>query len=147
MNRYSRPSNRASPSSGPSYQLERDLARREPQVALRRATGVSRSAGWTERCSGRSRLTLSRNERIEPVQPIRSANTVAVMSGTSCSSSQTRASTTVNEVCPGARSYFLGGSEFAAMITVVREIPSRCPIRAFGPLEPQAARSGPSPPE
>jgi hypothetical protein len=47
---------------------------------------VTRSAGSIGRCSGRSRLTLSRNQRIEPVQPTRSPSTVAGMSGVSFSS-------------------------------------------------------------
>ena len=42
---------------------------------------VNRSAGSTGRCSGRSRRTLSRNHEIDPVQPTRSAITVAGMSG------------------------------------------------------------------
>ena len=42
---------------------------------------ISRSDGSTGRCSGRSRRTLSRNHVIDPVQPTRSAITVAGMSG------------------------------------------------------------------
>ena len=42
---------------------------------------VNRSDGSTGRCSGRSRRTLSRNHVIDPVQPTRSAITVAGMSG------------------------------------------------------------------
>jgi len=38
----------------------------------------------------------------------------------------------VNDVGPGDRSYRGGPSEFTALITVVRQIPSRCAIRAFG---------------
>ena len=93
---------------------------------------VIRSAGSIGRCSGRSRFTLSLNHRIEPVQPTRSASTVAGMSGTSSSSARTRGSNTVNDVGPGFRSYRGGASEFTALITVVREIPSRSAIRAFG---------------
>lgn len=70
-------------------------------------------------------LDVSRNQRIEPVQPTRSANTVAGMSGTSLSSSRTRGSNAVNDVGPGVRSYLGGASEFTASITVVREIPNR----------------------
>jgi hypothetical protein len=93
---------------------------------------VSLSAGSTGRCSGRSRFTLSRNQRIDPVQPIRSANTVAGMSGTSASRARTRGSNTANDVGPDLRSYFGGASDFTALMTVVRETPSRCAIRAFG---------------
>ena len=38
----------------------------------------------------------------------------------------------MNDVGPGDRSYLGGASELTALITVVREIPSRCAIRAFG---------------
>ena len=47
------------------------------------AAQLIRSAGSTGRCSGRSRFTFSRNHRIDPVHPTRSASTVAGMSGTS----------------------------------------------------------------
>jgi hypothetical protein len=93
---------------------------------------TSRSAGSTGRCSGLIRLTLSRNQRIDPSHPTRSASTVAGMSGVCHSSSRTRGSNTVNDVGPGVRSYRGGASEFTALITVPREIPNRCAIRAFG---------------
>jgi hypothetical protein len=38
----------------------------------------------------------------------------------------------VNDVGPGLRSYRGGASELTALITVVREIPNRSAIRAFG---------------
>lgn len=91
-----------------------------------------RSAGSTGRCSGRSRFTFSRNHRIDPVQPTRSASTVAGMAATSASNARTAGSNTVNDVGPGDRSYFGGESEFTALMTVVREIPRRSAIRAFG---------------
>ena len=72
------------------------------------AAQVSRSAGSIGRCSARTRLTLSRNHRIEPVHPTRSASTVAGISGVSASSSRTRGSNGVNDVGAGVRSY-LGG--------------------------------------
>jgi hypothetical protein len=42
---------------------------------------TNRSAGSGGRTCGRNCLTLSRNQRIEPSQPTRSASTVAGMSG------------------------------------------------------------------
>ena len=92
----------------------------------------SRSAGSIRRCSGRSSFTFSLNHRIEPVQPTRSASTVAGMSGVSSNSARTRGSNTTNDVGPEDRSYLGGPAEFTALITVVREIPSRSAIRAFG---------------
>ena len=50
---------------------------------------INRSAGSTGRCSGRSRRTLSRNHVIDPVQPTRSAITVAGMSGVFVSNCRT----------------------------------------------------------
>jgi hypothetical protein len=38
----------------------------------------------------------------------------------------------VNDVGPGDRSYLGGESDFTALMTVVREIPNRAAIRAFG---------------
>lgn len=59
------------------------------------------------------------------------------MSGVSDNSARTRGSNTVNEVGPAVRSYHGGASEFTALITVVREIPSRAATRAFGtPQQP-----------
>jgi hypothetical protein len=96
------------------------------------AAQAIRSAGSTGRCSGRSRLTFSLNHLIEPVHPTRSAKTVAGMSGTSASNARTCGSNSVNDVGPGERTYFGGASEFSALMTVVREIPSRAAMRAFG---------------
>lgn len=73
-----------------------------------------RSAGSIGRCSGRSRFTLSRNQRarggrrprgrparrIDPAQPARSASTVAGISGVCSNNARTRGSKTVNEFCP-----------------------------------------------
>jgi hypothetical protein len=63
-----------------------------------------RSAGSIGRCSGRSRFTFSLNQRIDPVQPTRSASTVAGMSGVCSSSARTRGSNTTNDVGCGVRS-------------------------------------------
>src|SRR3954452_3597952 len=54
------------------------------------------------------------------------------MSGTSSSNARTRGSKTENHVGPGDRSYLGGASHLTALITVVREIPNRAAIRAFG---------------
>ncbi len=84
---------------------------------------VNRSAGSTGRCSGRSRRTLSRNHVIDPVQPTRSAITVAGMSGVLASSCRTSGSNGVNDVDTAARSYFGGRSEANARSTVDLPIP------------------------
>ena len=92
--------------------LERDLARREPQIALRRVTRPPRSAGRPDRSADAPDAAASRcrgTTRIDPVQPTRSASTVAGMSGVSASSARTRGSNGVNDVGPGVRSY-LGGA-------------------------------------
>ncbi len=96
------------------------------------AAQTSRSAGSILCCSGRSRFTLSRNQRIEPSQPTRSASTVAGIVGVSTSSSRTRASNGVNDVGATDRSYRGGASEPTALMTVVREIPNLAAIFAFG---------------
>ena len=96
------------------------------------AAHVSRSAGSIGRCSGRRpRFTLSRNHRIDPVHPTRSASTVAGMSGVSASSARTRGSNSVNDVGAGVRSYFGGPVRGTALITVVREIPNLLAIRSL----------------
>lgn len=97
----------------------------------------TRSAGSTGACSGRNLATLSRNHRIDPSQPTRSANTVAGIDGVSVNSLRTSASKGVNDVGRGDRSYRGGPTEFTALITVVREIPNLAAIRAFG--SPSAA--------
>ena len=91
-----------------------------------------RSAGSIGRCSGRSRFTSSRNQVIDPVHPTRSASTVAGMSGNSVSNARTRGSNTTNDVSAGLRTYLGGATDPTAFTTVVREIPSRTAIRAFG---------------
>lgn len=96
------------------------------------ASHVSRSAGSTGRCSGRSRATFSRNQDTEPVQPTRSASTDAGMSGNSDNNSRTLGSNTANDVSAGLRAYFGGAWEATALTTVVREIPNLAAIRAFG---------------
>ena len=84
---------------------------------------VNRSDGSTGRCSGRNRRTLSRNHVIDPVQPTRSAITVAGMSGVVASSCRTNGSNGVNDVGTAGRSYFGGRSEATARATVDRPIP------------------------
>ena len=97
---------------------------------------TKRSAGSTGRCSGRNCFTFSRNQRIDPSHPTRSASTVEGMSGVSLNNARTRGATTVNDVGPDARSYRGGACEFTALMTVVREIPNRSAIRAFGTPSP-----------
>ena len=93
---------------------------------------LSRSAGSIRRCSGRSRLTFSRNHVIEPVHPTRSAITVAGISGSAASSARTRASNAAKDDSAGDRTYRGGESDPTALTTVVREIPNRRAIAAFG---------------
>ena len=120
--------NRAVPSSSGIFRG----GNHKSHCAASPAAQEGRSAGSMGRCSGRSRVTLSLNHRIEPVHPTRLAGTVAGMSGTSASSARTAGSNTVNDVGPGDRSYLGGPSDFTALITVAREIPNRSAIRAFG---------------
>ena len=55
------------------------------------------------------------------------------MSGNSASSIDTRSSNGVNDVAStGGRSYFGGSVDATAWATVLREIPNRSAIRAFG---------------
>ena len=96
------------------------------------ASQTSRSAGMARRCSGRSRLTFSRNQVIDPDQSTRSAITVAGISGNSASSARTLLSNGENDISAGLRSYLGGTSDATAFTTVVREIPRRDAIRAFG---------------
>jgi hypothetical protein len=94
---------------------------------------TSRSAGSGRRSSGRSRATFSRNHDGEPDQPTRSAITVAGMSGNSASNVDTRSSNGVNDVAStGRREYFGGSLDATPRATVLREIPNRSAIRAFG---------------
>ena len=75
---------------------------------------------------------MSRNQRIDPVQPTRSATTVAGMSGVSANNCRTLASNGVNDVGFGLRSYFGGPSDTIAFATVFREICNLAAILAFG---------------
>jgi len=77
-------------------------------------------------------LTLSRNHRIDPVHPTRSASTVAGMSGVSASNARTRNSNGVNDVGDGPRTYLGGADEVTAFTTVVLEIPNFRAMLAFG---------------
>ncbi len=109
-----------------------DPLRREPtdhtEPHRRPATLSIRSAGTP----GRIRATLSRNHDDEPVQPTRSAITVAGMSGVSATRPRTLASTAANDVGTDRRPYVGRPSAFAASITVVREMPNRRAIAACG---------------
>lgn len=58
------------------------------------------------------------------------------MSGVPVNKPRTLASTVANDVSLGTRSYFGGASDFTALITVVREIPNRRAIAAFGTPSP-----------
>jgi hypothetical protein len=87
------------------------------------AAQVNRSAGSGLRYSRRSRRMLSRNHVIDPVQPTRSAITVAGISGFSSKIARTRGSNGVNDVGTSARSYFGGRSEASARATVDVPIP------------------------
>jgi hypothetical protein len=60
---------------------------------------------------------------IDPVQPTRSAITVAGISGCSASSARTRDSNGVNDVGPDVRSYLGGRSDANARATVDLPIP------------------------
>jgi hypothetical protein len=95
---------------------------------------TSRSAGSTKRCSGRSRLTLSRNHVIDPCRSTRSASTVA---GISASNARTLASNSENDVCCGARSYLA----HAATPTHDRPLTGRSP----NPKRPDDAEHHPRP--
>ena len=50
------------------------------------------------------------------------------MSGVAFINARALASTVENDVSVGARSYFGGASDFTALITVFREIPSRAAV-------------------
>ena len=60
---------------------------------------------------------------IDPIQPTRSASTVAGMSGVAASSWATSGSNGLNAVGTAARSYFGGRSQANARSTVDRPIP------------------------
>ena len=87
-------------------------------------------------CSGRNLATFSLNQVIDPVQPTRSASTVAGMSGVAASSAFTLGSTTTNDVSDGRRTYTGGEVDATAFTTVVREIPNRLAIAACGTPSP-----------
>ena len=106
----------------------------------------SRSAGSGLRYSGRSRRTLSRNHVIDPVQPTRSAITVAGRSGCSASSARTRGSNAVNDVGTGLRSYFGGRSDRVPAQPSTDRSPSHAPPDAASPRPPPAGGSTPNPP-
>ena len=76
---------------------------------------------------------------IDPIQPTRSAITVAGISGNSASIDRTRSSNGVNDVAVGARSYLGGAVEATTFTTVVREIPNRSAICFCGTPLPSKA--------
>ena len=116
--------------------LQRDLPRREPQsrTAPRHRPPTSadppdRSADAPAAAASRSRGTSV----IDPVQPTRSASTVAGMSGISASNARTRGSNTVERRRPPASAHTSAARPTPPpCTTVVREIPNRSAIRAFG---------------
>lgn len=113
---------------------EQDLARRKPQVALRRVTRQppNRSAGSIGRCSGRSRRTLSRNQLIDPVHPTRSASTVAGTSGvfaSNCRTAGSNAGERRRHRCPLVRRRPTRGT---ARATVARPTPKSRATRHCG---------------
>ena len=93
-------SNRAVPSSSGIFRG----GNHKSHCATSPGSQTRRSAGSTRRCSGRSRFTFCRNHVIDPVQPTRSAITVAGMSGSASSRARTRASNTTNDDSVGERS-------------------------------------------
>ncbi|MBS9376116.1 hypothetical protein [Rhodococcus sp. B50] len=80
----------------------------------------------------RGRELDARNQLSEPVQPTRSAITVAGMSGSAANNVRTRVSNGVNDVGAARRSYFGGAVDCTDLTTMVRQIPNRAAIRAFG---------------
>jgi hypothetical protein len=86
---------------------------------------LSRSAGSLGAYSGRSNATRLRNHDAEPVQPTRSASTVAGIDGNRASRPRTRGSTASKADPAGAREYRGGDSIRNARATVARANPSR----------------------
>ena len=122
---------------------DRQLDRREPQIALRDLPGrIARArrpdpAADTPAAAPRTR---SLNTVIQRVQPIRSAITVAGIVGTSLQQLPDRGSTASTTDPAGCRSYFGGPSEANAARTVFLETPNiprdhldRHPLRPMQP--------------
>lgn len=82
---------------------------------------TSRSAGAY---SGLIAATLARNNDVDPVQPTRSANTVAGIRGVTTSKRRTSFSNASKEDPAVLRSYFGAASAANARSTVPRETPS-----------------------
>jgi hypothetical protein len=93
------------------------------------AAYVVRSAG---RYNGRSDAIRARNTDDECSHPIRSAITVAGMSGNSVSNTRIAGSNPSTLEPDGARSYFGGSSQANAALTVFLAIPSRRAIAFTG---------------
>ena len=96
------------------------------------ATYVVRSAGSAGRYNGRNNATLARNTDDEYSHPIRSAITVAGMSGNSVSNARIADSNPSTLEPTGARSYFGGSSAANAARTVFLAKPSRRAIAFTG---------------
>jgi hypothetical protein len=82
-----------------------------------------RDAGSGGRYTGRNSATRLDSTRIDRVQPIRSAITVAGIAGYNCNNSRI-CDSTASTIDPfGARTYFGGASEASAARTVFLERP------------------------
>ena len=77
---------------------------------------------------GRNTATRFRNHDGDPVQPTRSAITVAGINGNSTNKARTRGSNASNADGTGARTYAGGRSEASALETVSLASPSRFAI-------------------
>ena len=125
---------RAAPSSRPRAGFLRRNHR--SHCAASPGSHVSRSAGSTGRCSGRSRRTLSRNQVIDPVHPTRSAITVAGMSGVAIELPHQRLERRNAAAPPPARTSVAGPKPTPAR-------PST--YRSPNPVRPDAAEHRPRP--
>ncbi len=96
------------------------------------ATYWVREAGSGGRYTGRSSATRRESTRIERVQPIRSAITVAGIVGHAASNSRIRGSTASTIEPAAARAYFGGSSEANAAFTVFFEHPITRAITLIG---------------
>ena len=92
--------------------------------AISPAAYAVREAGSGGRYTGRSSATRAESTRIERVQPIRSAITVAGIRGYPCNSSRIRGSTSSTIEPFSGRSYFGGSSEANVVLTVFFDIPN-----------------------
>src|ERR687883_838895 len=100
--------------------------------AISPATYAVRDAGSGGRYTGRNSTTRPDSTRIDRVQPIRSAITVAGILGYTANSSRIRGSTASTIEPFAARSYFGGASEASAARTVFRDTPNTRTIALIG---------------